>query len=38
MKEIIKKWGNPDKKPDNYIFPFLTRDMDAVTEKRLFRM
>jgi integrase len=34
MKEIIKKWGNPDKKPDNYIFPFLTKDMDAITEKR----
>jgi integrase len=34
MKEIIKKWGNPDKRPDNYIFPFLTKDMDAVTEKR----
>ncbi|MDR2955112.1 MAG: site-specific integrase [Prevotella sp.] len=23
MKHIIKRWGNPDKSPDNYIFPFL---------------
>jgi integrase/recombinase XerD len=35
MKEIIRKWGNPNKRPDNYIFPFLTKDMDAATEKRI---
>jgi integrase/recombinase XerD len=34
MKNIIKKWGNPDRKPDNYIFPFLNKDMDPITEKR----
>ena len=34
MKEIIRKWGNPDKAKDNYIFPFHTKDMDAMTEKR----
>jgi integrase/recombinase XerD len=34
MKQIIKKWGNADQKLDNYIFPFLSKDMDAVTEKK----
>jgi integrase/recombinase XerD len=34
MKAIIKKWGNPDKKRDSYLFPFLTKDMDPLTEKR----
>jgi integrase len=34
MKAIIKKWGNQDKKPDNFIFPFLSKEMDAVTEKK----
>jgi integrase len=34
MQQIIKKWGNTDRKPDNYIFPFLSIDMDPVTEKR----
>ncbi|KAA6310485.1 Tyrosine recombinase XerD, partial [termite gut metagenome] len=24
MKQIIERWGNPDKSPDNYVFPFLT--------------
>jgi integrase len=23
MKQIIVRWGNPDKSPDNYVFPFL---------------
>jgi integrase len=23
MKQIIDRWGNPDKSPDNYVFPFL---------------
>jgi integrase len=23
MKQIIERWGNPDKSPNNYIFPFL---------------
>jgi integrase len=35
MKAIIKRWGNKDKKPDSYIFPFLSKDMDPVTEKRI---
>jgi integrase len=23
MKQIIERWGNPDKSPDSYVFPFL---------------
>jgi integrase/recombinase XerD len=34
MKAIIRKWGNSDRKPDNFIFPFLSKEMDAVTEKK----
>lgn len=34
MEQIIKKWGNPDKKPDNYIFPFLNKEMDPITVKK----
>jgi integrase/recombinase XerD len=34
MDQIIQRWGNPDHKSDTYIFPFLTKDMDPVTEKR----
>ncbi|MCJ7449517.1 MAG: site-specific integrase [Bacteroidales bacterium] len=30
MKTIIKKWGNHDRNPDNYIFPFLTNSMTPV--------
>jgi integrase len=33
MKEIIDLWGNPDKKPDNYIFPILTDDMTAEVQR-----
>lgn len=34
MNVIIKKWGNPEKKPDNYIFPFLKHGMTALEERR----
>lgn len=27
MKEIIQKWGNPERKPNNHIFPFLVDKM-----------
>jgi hypothetical protein len=23
MKQIIERWGNSDKNPENYVFPFL---------------
>jgi Phage integrase family len=28
-ERIIDKWGNPDKSPDNYVFPILTKDLTA---------
>lgn len=34
MKEIIDAWGNPDKKPESYIFPILSDSMTP-TEERL---
>lgn len=34
MKQIIEKWGNPDKSPNNYIFPFLTGDETPLQQKR----
>jgi hypothetical protein len=27
MQAIIDRWGNPSKKPDNYIFPFLSSSL-----------
>jgi len=30
MEAIIKKWGNPDRKPENHIFPFLTNEMTPI--------
>jgi integrase/recombinase XerD len=35
MNEIIRKWGNTDKKPENYIFPFLRHGLKPVDEKRI---
>jgi integrase len=35
MKAIIDRWGNTAKKPDNYIFPFLSNGIDATAEKRI---
>jgi integrase len=32
MKAIIDRWGNPDKKPGNHIFPFLTGKEDPTQE------
>jgi integrase/recombinase XerD len=28
-QRIIEKWGNPDKDPDNYVFPVLTKGLSA---------
>jgi integrase len=33
MKEIIDTWGNPDRKPENYIFPVLTDSMTPAEER-----
>lgn len=34
MKQIIKRWGNPDKSPNNFIFPFLTGKETPVEQKK----
>ena len=35
MKEIIEKWSTKDKKPDNYIFPFLKYGLTPKIEKMI---
>jgi len=35
MEKIIEKWGNPDKSPNNYIFPFLTGEETPLQQKRI---
>jgi integrase len=32
MKRIIEDWGTKDKKPDDYIFPVLTKGMSALVQ------
>lgn len=34
MLEIIDRWGNKDKKPDNYIFDILKKQNSAMQEYR----
>jgi integrase len=34
MKQIIERWGNPDKSPDNYIFPFLVGYNTPMEQKK----
>ncbi|MDR1742306.1 MAG: site-specific integrase [Dysgonamonadaceae bacterium] len=34
MKQIIERWGNPDKSPDNYVFPFLVGYDTPVEQKK----
>ena len=35
--DIIEKWGNPDRSPNNYIFPHLTPEMDSVMERKKYQ-
>lgn len=35
QKDIIKRWGNKDKSPDNFIFPILQHGLTAIEQKRL---
>jgi len=35
MQAIIDRWGNPEKKPDNYIFPYLTGGENKIQEKSI---
>jgi len=34
MREIINKWGNIDRKPYSYIFPYLNEKMDQATARK----
>ena len=34
MKQIIERWGNPDKSPDNYVFPFLDGYKTPLEQKK----
>ncbi|MFV0330179.1 MAG: hypothetical protein ACK5M3_08125 [Dysgonomonas sp.] len=34
MKQIIDKWGNSDKKQNNYIFPFLDGYTTPLEQKK----
>jgi integrase len=35
MEQIIERWGNPDKNPDNYVFPFLTGNETPLEQKKM---
>ena len=35
MQAIIDRWGNPERKSDNFIFPYLTGKEDAMQEKKI---
>ena len=35
MQIIINKYGNPDKKPSNYIFPYLTNGFTPIAERMM---
>lgn len=37
MKQIINHWGNPDKKPESFIFPFLSDSLTPIDEKRIIK-
>jgi integrase len=34
MKQIIERWGNPDKSPNSYVFPFLCGDETPMGQKK----
>jgi len=34
MGKIIERWGNPDKNPDNYLFPFLSENETPLEQKK----
>ncbi len=40
IKRIIEKWGNKDKSPDNFVFPFLTKGLSKkqITHKVSYRV
>lgn len=38
IKEIIDRWGNTDKSPENYIFPIFEAGLTALREKQLAKL
>ena len=34
MKQIIERWGNSDKSPNSYVFPFLTGNETPMEQKK----
>jgi integrase/recombinase XerD len=34
-QQVIDKWGNPDRRPENFVFPFLYAGITPVDEKRI---
>ena len=34
MKQIIEKWGNSEKNPNNFVFPFLTGNETPLEQKK----
>ncbi len=37
MQAIIDKWGNQNKQPDNFIFPFLKGEETPTDERRIIK-
>ena len=35
MKQIIERYGNPDHKPGNYIFPYLSDKLTPIEERKI---
>jgi len=35
MEDIIRRWGNPERSHDNYIFPYLSHGLSPMDEKRI---
>lgn len=38
IKSIIRRWGNKDKDPENYIFPIFEPGLTALNEKKLVKL
>ena len=37
MKEIVNRWGNPNSKPTDFIFPYLHDKLSPIDEKRIIK-
>lgn len=35
MKQIMERWGNPDKKPDSYIFPIMDDTLNPLDQYKI---